>query len=239
MLAQFDRHLAISREIGLRQGEAVALHNLGVGFGMLGVVDEEKSRLEDALSVAHDIAYSHLEAATLSALGTAAKRRGDADTAAGYFESALDLFRELGVRDEQCADALLRLGEVLATLGRTDEALARLDECLAIADTNKLPKQRVLASAHVATLAPGRSTAMVAAIAEQADHFEHGARTEARFLLWKVMGDRAHLAEAHRLLRFGLDHAPPEHRDTMVENVPLHREIMAAWKEHGGAEAGD
>ena len=67
---------------------------------------------------------------------------------------------------------------------------------------------------------------------------EHEARTEfpdrlsARFRLWELTGDRKHLDEAHRLLGFMRDHAPEEDRDSMIENVPLHRDIMAAWNSH-------
>jgi hypothetical protein len=56
-----------------------------------------------------------------------------------------------------------------------------------------------------------------------------GAQVEARFLLWKATGDRSHLEAAHELLVHRRDHAPPEHRETMIVNVPLHRDIQAAW----------
>jgi hypothetical protein len=59
-------------------------------------------------------------------------------------------------------------------------------------------------------------------------------KTQARFLLWKATDDTTHLEEAHRLLCHLRDHAPEEYRETMIENVPLHRDIMAAWREHTG-----
>ena len=55
-------------------------------------------------------------------------------------------------------------------------------------------------------------------------------RMEARFLLWKATGNRALLQEAHRLLVTLRDHMPPEYRETMIVNVPLHRDIQAAWE---------
>jgi hypothetical protein len=61
-------------------------------------------------------------------------------------------------------------------------------------------------------------------------------RTEARFLLWKATSDTTHLEEAHRLLCHLRDHAPEEFRETMIENVPLHREITAAWEKHRAAD---
>ena len=55
--------------------------------------------------------------------------------------------------------------------------------------------------------------------------------TECRFLLFRATHDPAHPEEAHRLLCHLRDHTPQEHRETMIENVPLHRDIMAAWEE--------
>ncbi len=57
---------------------------------------------------------------------------------------------------------------------------------------------------------------------------------EARFLLCKVTSDPAHLAEAKQLLDDLVEHAPEEYRESMIENVPLHRDIMKVWEEHGG-----
>jgi hypothetical protein len=58
-----------------------------------------------------------------------------------------------------------------------------------------------------------------------------GDAMEARFLLWQATRDRAHLVEAKRLLDFLVEHAPPECRETMLANVRLHREIVAAWRD--------
>ena len=58
-------------------------------------------------------------------------------------------------------------------------------------------------------------------------------RTDIRFLAWKATCDAAHLEEANRLLCDLRDHAPEEYRETMIENVPLHRDILAAGKEAG------
>ena len=61
----------------------------------------------------------------------------------------------------------------------------------------------------------------------------HTQKMEARFVLWKATEDVDHLQDAHRLLEELREHAPAESRDSMVTNIPLHREIMAAWEEHG------
>jgi hypothetical protein len=58
---------------------------------------------------------------------------------------------------------------------------------------------------------------------------------QARFLLWKATNAPTHLEEAKRLLDFARDHAPEEYRETMIANVPLHRDIMAAWEARAGS----
>jgi hypothetical protein len=57
---------------------------------------------------------------------------------------------------------------------------------------------------------------------------------EARFRLWELTGDPVHLREAHRLLGEFRDHAPEECRESLIANVPIHREIEDAWETHGG-----
>jgi hypothetical protein len=67
---------------------------------------------------------------------------------------------------------------------------------------------------------------------EHEDRAGHTGKIDARFRLWELTRDNEHLAEAKRLLDFGVDHAPEDSRTSMVDNVPLHRAIMRAWEEH-------
>ena len=55
---------------------------------------------------------------------------------------------------------------------------------------------------------------------------------EARFHLWRLTHDGAHLAEAKRLLDFAVAHAPEACRTTMIEGVPLNHEIVEAWERY-------
>ncbi len=61
------------------------------------------------------------------------------------------------------------------------------------------------------------------------------ARIQARILLWPVAGDSTHLGESRRDLRHLIDQAPEQYRETVIANVPLHRDIMTAWEEYQGA----
>ena len=62
---------------------------------------------------------------------------------------------------------------------------------------------------------------------------EHADKLEALHCLWQATKDRAHLEEAHRLLMDTREHVSDEYRDTMLQNVPLNRDLMKAWEEHG------
>ena len=57
----------------------------------------------------------------------------------------------------------------------------------------------------------------------------------ARYTLFRATGDIALLEAAHQALTFLREHAPEEYRETMITNVPLHRDIMEAWQEHGSS----
>ena len=84
-----------------------------------------------------------------------------------------------------------------------------------------------------ARLPGGAIEAALATLKEHEERVRHETKMNARFRLWELTKDKVHLAEAHRLLCYVLDHAPEDCRDSMIENVPLHRDIMKAWEEHG------
>jgi hypothetical protein len=62
---------------------------------------------------------------------------------------------------------------------------------------------------------------------------------EARYLLWRTTGDRAHLEEAKHLLDESLANVPEEYHEAMLTNLRLNREIMAAWQGEFGDEERD
>jgi len=86
----------------------------------------------------------------------------------------------------------------------------------------------LLATVLKAALPGGEPGPALAALAEHGDRTEQLTRMEARFRLWQLTKDRAHLDEAKRLLELLVERAPEEDRETMVENVPLHRGIVEA-----------
>ena len=82
-------------------------------------------------------------------------------------------------------------------------------------------------------LGKGDADAALAALQERGHRSEFVDRVEAYFCLHVAAGARAHLEEAKRLLDYLVEHACDEHRDSILENVSLHREIQGAWAKQG------
>ena len=161
-----------------------------------------------------------------------AERKGNSDEARGLYESALALRREIGYQ-KGVADTLIALGQLDTATGDERGAAARFDEAIALAREFKTTSNLVLAVAHRALLPGGDVAIALEALQKHESSAIHTEKMEARFVLWKATQDAEHLTEAHRLLQELREHAPEEYRDSMVQNVPLHRDIAAAWEEHG------
>ena len=78
----------------------------------------------------------------------------------------------------------------------------------------------------------GRETCKI--LTEHESRIPHHEKLEGHFVLWKANGNPEHLTEAHRLLTELREHAPEEYRESMIENIPLNREIMQAYEAHTG-----
>ncbi|MHC4224979.1 MAG: hypothetical protein ACYSUN_13385, partial [Planctomycetota bacterium] len=117
--------------------------------------------------------------------------------------------------------------------GEKDSAIRHAEESLALARELKFPDLILLATAHRALLPGGDSEDALAAFEDHEGRVPHDAKMHALFCLWKLTADITYITEAKRLLEFAVGHSPEEYRTSMVENVPLHRDIMRAWDEHG------
>jgi tetratricopeptide (TPR) repeat protein len=228
-----ERQLALAREIGYRRGEAIALANLGIVLATLGHLSGALERLEASRNLCMENGDRRLEGYVLFSLGDIARQKGEREEAIRLFQDALALWREMSYASG-VAESLAALGGLLIDAGRAEEARPRLEEALALGRRLEAPGTIALASCRLALLPCGDVPAALKAFSEHEPKLEHQTRMDTRFLLWRATKDRVHLEEAHRLLCHLRDHAPEEYRETMIEHVPLHRDIMAAWEEHGG-----
>ncbi|MHC4549417.1 MAG: serine/threonine-protein kinase [Planctomycetota bacterium] len=230
----YERALSLAREIGYRRGEARATNNLGSAFGRLGWHEEARRHHDLALALAREIGYRRGEGWALHGLGIVEEAVGDPDEATRLYQEARDLRREVGDR-HGLANTLVALGRHLTARGREESAAKHLDEALALGRELKAPATIILAAAQRALSSGGDARVALEAFAEHEARIGHGSKMVARFLLWQATRDPAHLAEAHRLLVYLREHAPVKFRETMIEKVPVHRDIMAAWRAHADA----
>jgi serine/threonine-protein kinase len=229
--AHYEHDLALTRDVGLRRAEGVAMENLGYLLSHLGQPEEAAELLERALALSHEIGDRRVEGYIRHRHGVVAERAGDRETARRWYEEAHDLRREIDYR-RGVADTLTALGRLARTGGDDAAAMAHLDRASALAGELDLPGVRVVAAAHRACLPGGDAAAARTAFAEHEWRVPWEERVEFRFTMWQATGDRAELAEAHRLLEHLRDHAPAACRETMIRHVPLHRDIVTAWREH-------
>ncbi|MHC4933950.1 MAG: hypothetical protein ACYTGV_17370, partial [Planctomycetota bacterium] len=163
---------------------------------------------------------------------------GRSELAREYAARARALANELGQPWERRAlfvQGMVRDDEALlkeAVAGADDTSLYVLPALLELArcgDGEALARAAAVDSPLAKVLVPalrGQADAARAALDEHGMAAGVLVCMEARFRI----GD---IERAHELLIHLRDHAPEDCRDSMIDNVPLHRDIMMAWEERG------
>jgi tetratricopeptide (TPR) repeat protein len=233
LAAALDRYLAgerIGREAGVRRHEAFASFNIAETLLTLGDLDRAAERIDAGARMAREIGNQLVSGWGRRIRGDFDASRGDVEAARLAYDEALRNARAISSSQDE-AEALLGLARLDENGASASDAAARLDETIARAAED--PNVRAVATAIRAALPGGDPAAAAKTLFDLGERPWHVARMEARFWLWKATNDCAHLAESWRLLVHLRDHAPPEYKVTVMENVPLHREIAAAAKEAG------
>jgi tetratricopeptide (TPR) repeat protein len=230
--ARFEQGLGVAREVGARLSEGIALANLGPLHARLGAFDRGWEKLSCALAIFRDIGARREEGYALHGMAVVAESGGDYEEAGRFCEQALALRREIhyerGVTSTQSLLGSIRLAE-----GRSDEGRELLEQVLAAEADGPSPGAAAFASALLAFHFGGNPAAALKVLEGEDSSLGCESRMELCFLLWRATEDTTHLCEAYRLLRKLCANATEEYRETMIQNVPLHRDIMAAWEEHG------
>ena len=208
----------------------------------LGDLAEARRYSEQALRTVRAYGDRFLEANALCTLSSVALYQNEDARALSLARSALDLVVAAKARSWE-AFALLRLGDAELALGRhsaAHEAFARA-RAMALEIDDSLQHDAAAGLARVA-LAEGNGAAALHAMQPVLDHVAGGGTlegTEARMIEWtmhRVLA-QAHdpragewLARAHDALQAQAERLPtPALRHGFLNNIPHHREIMAAW----------
>jgi len=124
--------LAAARQLQDREGEGVALSNLGNAYRNLGETRRAIHFLEQALLIDRELGDRRGEGVDLGNLGNAYFRLDETRRAIQFYEQALLIDREIGHRRGE-GNALGGLGSAYFTLGETRRAIQFYEQRLTIA----------------------------------------------------------------------------------------------------------
>jgi tetratricopeptide (TPR) repeat protein len=231
-LPEHELTLRRAREMGLRSSEGLALCCLGIDLYLLGDLDAASDTLLRSIAVTREIGGRYVEGHALLWQAYVSEAKGEIEQSRRLLGESLSIRRDVAERGD-LAESLIASGRLEARQGNPAAAADHLTEAASVAEEVGHSGFTMLAQAHLAALPEGDVSRARDELAAREERAEFAWRLEARLALWRATKDPDHLAEAHRLLEYMRDHAPEEYRDSMVENVPLHREVAAAWAEHG------
>ena len=239
--------LQVSRHTGDRVAEATDLLNTGAGWLNLGDLAQARQQLDAGLRLVRVNGDRALEGPALRTLAALVLWQGDATRALLLAQSALNLAAAAQAHDRQTY-AELTLGDAQAALGRLADARQAYTRALLLAQKIDDPAQHD-ASASLArlALAEGGAAAAIAALQPVLAHVAAGGTLDGG--VWPRLveltvhqalaraGDPAAadwLARAHTALMAQADSISQHSADValrqgFLQNIPHHREIVAAW----------
>ena len=246
--------LQIHRETGDRVNEAIGLANQGEGWLKLGGLAQARRELDAALQMLRANGDRVIEGLALTNLSALALWQGDETRALALARQALDIEVLAQARDNAVL-AGLRLGAAELALGRTAAAQQAYTEAHARAlEIDSAWQHDASTGLARVALAAGDGAAALAAVAALQPLLDHAAAggtldgtVEPRLIEftchqalaragnpraadWLARAHTALMAQADAITRHSADHAL---RHGFLQNIPFHRDIMAAWSQRG------
>jgi class 3 adenylate cyclase/tetratricopeptide (TPR) repeat protein len=247
------RCLKIHRETGDRIGEATILSNLGISLVSLGDFTQAQLELDAALKMLRANGQRTTEGATLCALSVLALLKGDEARALALAQSALDIATAAQARGDEVR-ARQKLGRAELALGRRIEAREAFVQVWAQArELNSTWQHDASAGLAQVALAEGDPAAALSELRSVLEHVAAGGALDGtddprwiELTCYQTLtvaggaGASDWLERAHSALMAQADAlTDPALRHGLLQNIPHHREIVAAWaKRSAGGEAG-
>jgi tetratricopeptide (TPR) repeat protein len=227
-----SRALETYRSVGNRSGEVLAMGNVVDALVDVGDRTRAAAVATEALAVARSIAGAYVMTQATWSAARVAENDGRFEDATKLYEETVGLIHGGGVA-AFVSDSLVGLARCRLRGSEDAEAAEGFRRARDAARKAGETGQAVVAACYLASLGQEDAAAARAALEEGGGAMSFFAKMEARFVLFKATAAAADLAEAHAMLTQLRDRAPEEYRSSVIENVPLHREIAAAWAARG------
>jgi len=244
-LDQFNASLATARRGGWRQGEVQILATLGNTYLRLGDYQQAQRCHEQALAGCRAMNDREGEAASIDVLGLVAADQGDLAGARQRYEQALAIQRAIGYRRGE-GYTLTHLGHALLRLGQPAQAGEAFDQALAIrrelspgsgASIDDLAGLALAALAQSKPAEAGRLAAECLAWIETHGLGGIESPTQVYLACFQALqsSDPPQAAQAleqgyQRLTQLAGAIADAQLSRAVLEDVPIHRELIAAWQ---------
>ncbi|HZD56895.1 MAG TPA: tetratricopeptide repeat protein [Anaerolineales bacterium] len=245
----YEQSLAIAREIGDRAGESFALGNLGWMSGSLGDFATARAYAERMIKIGREVGSRLSELYGLLNLSSYSGASGEVQTSLDCAEQALELARETHDRNGE-AWALTYQGHALLALEHTSGAGAAYKSAFDIRqelDQSALATEPCAGLARVA-LIQGDLSAAQAQVGLILNHLDIGGSLDGTdeplkvYLTCYSVLEAAHderaalvLETAHTMLLARANHIQDKAaRLAFLEDIPYHRELLAAWDRYQG-----
>jgi predicted ATPase/DNA-binding SARP family transcriptional activator/Tfp pilus assembly protein PilF len=221
-----EESLAISRELGDKQGIAWPLHHLGLMASRQGDYETARARHEESLTIWRELDNKGGIGWSLHQLGSVAREQGVYGVARALYEEALAISRELG--DKQgIAWSLNDLGKAAYDQGEYTTAWALHEESLAI--SRELGDKQGIAWSlqHLGNVAGARD-----------DYASALARHEESLAIFRELEDRQGIAwSLHHLGETAYDQgnygaARAWHEESLAIQQELGNKLGIAWSLH-------
>lgn len=241
----YEQAVKLNRATGDRRSENITLNNLSEIALKLGDFDAARTYNDQAVRLAGDTGDRQNEITALAYRSMIAERTGAASMAYESAQTMLHTATEINQRPGQ-ARALTLIGHSALALDRIEEAADAYQRALAI--RHELNQSNAsfepVAGLARAALLQNRPAAAVALLSEIIDNLQHATSNAIDSLddpfrvywtAWQTLrvvdDDRANsiLQVAITLLHEQADQITDETARQLLENVPVHRELLHAW----------
>lgn len=240
-----SRALTIQEEIGDRRGVAISLNNLGHMASIQGSYNTAATYLTRALAIQKEIGNQDGFGMSLINLGNVLYAQGSYALAVDYLTRALSIYEELG-NQQLIAYALTGLGKVTVSLEQLTAGINHLERAVALRESlgyEVLLMESLAALAWAHWQADDKSAALATvervesylAAGNDFEDSEYG--WENGWLCYQILAGLAderaqeRLAAVYAGVMAEADKIKDETtRTKIVENIPWHRKIIAAYK---------